>query len=362
MIAAYGICFGGTFAAKSVIARRAPAAAPPLARKLALRGVGAMPKEDYEPVRTASGGVWPPVEEERGAAASSSGVPRWAAPPAPAPPSAPLAIFSADGDDDPLEQPLVSGAEEPPPPPSPPWFCLLAFFVCSCLFLLEIRTNGWEFQPFVCPYECEGTSAGNGTRWLFPCYEDGTRCEGNPLLGPKAEVMDQLGAKNDEAMFVRHEWWRVLSCNWLHAGLIHLGFNMLGLKNLGVPLERRFGFKRTALLYVVSGLFGTMVSVIFLPGTISVGASASVFGLLGAVWADVIQNQCTRCVSPLQHQCNRGSVSRHPWTAAWFTSVTLVCHEPTFLMRQVRRAPRRARLPCGDDRAQLLPRPDPDDR
>ena len=63
---------------------------------------------------------------------------------------------------------------------------------------------------------------------------------------------------------------------------------------LGVDLERKFGHWRIGALYVVSGLFGAVVSVIFLPNVISVGASASVFGLVGACWADVLLNQCGR--------------------------------------------------------------------
>ena len=48
-----------------------------------------------------------------------------------------------------------------------------------------------------------------------------------------------------------------------------------------VPLERSFGSWRIGSLYVLSGIFGTMVSVVFLPEVLSVGASASVFGLVG---------------------------------------------------------------------------------
>lgn len=70
---------------------------------------------------------------------------------------------------------------------------------------------------------------------------------------------------------------------------------MSAVSNMGVSLERRFGFWRVGTLYVLSGLFGAMVSVVFLPGVLSVGASASVFGLVGAVWADVILNYCARC-------------------------------------------------------------------
>ena len=98
----------------------------------------------------------------------------------------------------------------------------------------------------------------------------------------------------------------MLSCNWLHGGLLHFAMNMFALRNLGVPtqnrshqspvathpayiathqvpLEREFGSWRIGALYLLSGIFGTMVSVIFLPDVLSVGASASVFGLIGAL-------------------------------------------------------------------------------
>ena len=63
----------------------------------------------------------------------------------------------------------------------------------------------------------------------------------------------------------------------------------------GAPLERVFGFWRTALLYLVSGLYGALASAVFLPGVVSVGASASVFGLIGAYWGDIALNYCAKC-------------------------------------------------------------------
>ncbi len=181
----------------------------------------------------------------------------------------------------------------PGPPPSPlasprehrPIFCALAFLGCAAGFTFEIRQNGWAFQPFWCG-TCE-----NGA----PCNEDGTPCEANILFGPTYATMLACGGKMDEKIFEEGEWWRVLSCNWLHGGLFHLLMNMLALWNLGVPLERVFGWWRIGSLYIVSGIFGTMVSVVFLPNVLSVGASASVFGLIGACWADVVLNHCARC-------------------------------------------------------------------
>ena len=167
-----------------------------------------------------------------------------------------------------------------------PWFCALAIIGCVGVFLLEVQANGWVLQPFLCP---STTSAG------LPAYDDGTPCEGNLMLGPTIAVLDALGAKNDVKIFEGGEWWRFFTCNWMHAGVIHLLLNAGGILVLGVGLERAFGFWRAAFLYIASGLFGSITSAIFLPGVISVGASASMFGLLGAYWADVLLNHVAKC-------------------------------------------------------------------
>ena len=146
--------------------------------------------------------------------------------------------------------------------------------------IVEIGING-GFQPFVC---ARTDAAGISTN------EDGSDCEGNLMLGPRVAVLDAMGAKNDVAIFEKGEWWRMLTCGWLHSGLVHLALNVTSLLALGVPLERVFGFWRTSVLYMLSGVFGTILSTIFLPGVVSVGASASVFGIVGAYWADLILN------------------------------------------------------------------------
>ena len=166
-----------------------------------------------------------------------------------------------------------------------PLFCGLVLLSCSAVLVIEVAVNGWTFQPFTCP---STNSLG------LPAYDDGSPCEANLMLGPTIAVLDRMGAKNDVAIFERGEWWRLLTCNWLHSGLFHLLLNMMGTIGLGLGLERIFGFWRTALLYNLSGLFGTLASAALLPGVISVGASASVFGLIGAYWADVVLNYCAK--------------------------------------------------------------------
>jgi len=83
------------------------------------------------------------------------------------------------------------------------------------------------------------------------------------------------------------QWWRLVSCTFLHGGLLHLAFNMYALKVLGELAERLFGSAMFALVYILSGLGGSIASLGWTlaatPQTFSVGASGAVFGLMGAL-------------------------------------------------------------------------------
>lgn len=79
------------------------------------------------------------------------------------------------------------------------------------------------------------------------------------------------------------EWYRLFTAVFLHAGLLHLGFNMYVLYILGPPLERVLGHGRFLTLFLVSGLGGSVASYAFSPlRTLSVGASGAIFGLMTA--------------------------------------------------------------------------------
>lgn len=73
--------------------------------------------------------------------------------------------------------------------------------------------------------------------------------------------------------------WTVFTYMFVHAGLWHLLFNMLGLFFFGPRLEARLGGRRFAGLYFLSGFGGALLSV-FTPYAIIVGASGAVFGVL----------------------------------------------------------------------------------
>lgn len=78
------------------------------------------------------------------------------------------------------------------------------------------------------------------------------------------------------------EWWRLLSCTFLHDGIIHLAVNAFGLYVLGGLLERLLGASRFATIYVASGIGAGMASAFLGSDRISIGASGAIFGLLGA--------------------------------------------------------------------------------
>jgi len=78
------------------------------------------------------------------------------------------------------------------------------------------------------------------------------------------------------------EWYRLITSTFLHAGLIHLGFNMFVLWYVGSPVEQAIGRGRFLALYIVSGLAGSAGAVIVSPDAVTVGASGAIFGVLGA--------------------------------------------------------------------------------
>ncbi|XP_078445630.1 RHOMBOID-like protein 3 [Wolffia australiana] len=112
----------------------------------------------------------------------------------------------------------------------------------------------------------------------------------NPLFGPSASTLRKMGALNWNDVVYQKQGWRLFSCIWLHAGLIHIVINMLCLVIIGIRLEQQFGFYRIGPLYLLSGFGGSILSTLFSRNTISVGASGALFGLLGAMLSELITN------------------------------------------------------------------------
>jgi membrane associated rhomboid family serine protease len=84
--------------------------------------------------------------------------------------------------------------------------------------------------------------------------------------------------------------WTLITYMFLHGGLMHLGFNMLGLYFFGPRVEERLGSRRFITLYLISGISGALLSLVFAPHAQVIGASAAIFGVMLAFarfWPDV---------------------------------------------------------------------------
>lgn len=79
------------------------------------------------------------------------------------------------------------------------------------------------------------------------------------------------------------EWWRLATSGFIHAGMLHLLFNMWALWILGGPLEEYVGTPRMVAIYAASVLWGSVGALLFSPDALTVGASGGVFGLMGAL-------------------------------------------------------------------------------
>src|SRR5467141_4013335 len=103
------------------------------------------------------------------------------------------------------------------------------------------------------------------------------------LFGMSGEASYRLGASHPYGIFVQHQWWRLVTAMFLHSGLIHIGFNMMSLLQLGPALEELYGSARYFFLYIFTGMFGFLVSAAF--HNYSLGASGGLLGLVGAMLA-----------------------------------------------------------------------------
>jgi membrane associated rhomboid family serine protease len=78
------------------------------------------------------------------------------------------------------------------------------------------------------------------------------------------------------------DWYRLVSSGFVHYGLLHIGFNMLLLYQVGLILEPALGRFRFVALYFAALLAGSFGALLLSPTVLSAGASGAVFGLFGA--------------------------------------------------------------------------------
>jgi rhomboid protease GluP len=119
---------------------------------------------------------------------------------------------------------------------------------------------------------------------------------GSPLniLSPSGVILFLFGASGAVPIFGYDRWWTVLSASWLHGNLLHIVMNLYWVRQIGPAVAELYGPGRLIIIYTVSGVVGftltsfAYVYLDFMPGPLrgsplTVGASASIFGLFGAL-------------------------------------------------------------------------------
>jgi rhomboid protease GluP len=99
--------------------------------------------------------------------------------------------------------------------------------------------------------------------------------------GVRGDVLIALGAKYGPAIIVGGQWWRLVTSIFLHAGLLHIAFNLWCLFDLGPQVETLFSTPKFIVLYLTTGVAGFVVSLWWSPYGLSVGASGAILGLIG---------------------------------------------------------------------------------
>lgn len=185
--------------------------------------------------------------------------------------------------------------------------------VCaSCGYLVGVRDEKcdhcgrwnpglWGFAPVI---RRLGQDAGfvpfvTGTCvvvYVLTLLGSGGQIAGNGLFGflaPSNCSTLRFGASGAIPVFAMDRWWTIVSASWLHGSLLHIFFNLYWIRQLAPEVGELYGPGRMVIIYTMAGAVGFAASsaagqyLSFLPflggAQLTVGASAPIFGLLGAV-------------------------------------------------------------------------------
>ena len=109
------------------------------------------------------------------------------------------------------------------------------------------------------------------------------------IISPNGKELLEWGA-NRRFETTNGDWWRLLTSMFLHGGFMHLILNISGLVIAAIFVEPLLGRTKYFILYILSGICGSLASIWWYPNTISVGASGAIFGLYGAILGLLLTN------------------------------------------------------------------------
>ena len=164
--------------------------------------------------------------------------------------------------------------------------------LCSIMMMVEFAVNEWQLESLSV----------------------------NPLIGPSAETLVKLGALDTDKIVQDGQWFRLVSPLILHAGIVHYALNVGAMYVFGGALEQAHGWKNCLWLFVLPAVGGNVLSALFLPQYISVGASGGIFGWMGACLADIMVHWNLICLPSFDETATSQTTTtrrRHVWALIW---------------------------------------------
>ena len=138
------------------------------------------------------------------------------------------------------------------------------------------------------PWITLGIIAINVVMYVITAYLSSAYAGGS-IFNSDTNVLILLGAKVNN-LIAQGQYYRLITCMFLHGGIVHVGVNMYSLYAIGPMVERVYGKVKYIAIYFISGICASLFSYIF-SADVSIGASGAIFGLLGAVLVFAIKSK-----------------------------------------------------------------------
>jgi membrane associated rhomboid family serine protease len=127
----------------------------------------------------------------------------------------------------------------------------------------------------------------------------------NPMGGPSDSTMVQMGAKLG-SLIIEGDWWRLGTALFCQNGIISLALTAV-VAYLARGLERDSGFWRACMLFLISGLYGYIISSLFIPDALTCGSTGSTLGYIGLQLCDLYTTW--RILTPRERKMGLGSLA-----------------------------------------------------
>lgn len=112
------------------------------------------------------------------------------------------------------------------------------------------------------------------------CYLRTAAAQGGDFINMEGETLVRFGG-NFTPLVQAGQWWRLSTYIFLHAGLMHIAFNLIALQQIGPSIEEVFGRGRMLFFFMLTGILAGLASELWGLHGVGIGASGSLMGLIG---------------------------------------------------------------------------------